>query len=140
MRKNCACATVARTVNGMTDPAQDSIDAARALLGPPLPESAVELTELLTRVQELVTAALDETMARAALGGASLRTIASSAQVAPNTVPPRLARSAVLGSYAEGGKVSAEGLAVARADQRQQHEDGTPKPTFTFTPRRRTTP
>ena len=86
----------------MTDPAQDNIDAARALLGPPLPESAVELTELLTRVQELVTAALDETMARAALGGASLRAIASSAQVAPNTVPPRLARSAVLGSYAEG--------------------------------------
>jgi hypothetical protein len=81
-------------------------------------------------------------MARAALSGASLRVIASSAQVAPNTVPPRLARSAVLGSYAEGGRVSAEGLAVARADQRQQHDaDGSvEQPAFTFTPRRRTRP
>lgn len=116
----------------MTDPLFDSINAARALLGPPLPSSEVELTELLTRVQEHLTAALDETMARAALGGASIRTIAFSAQVAPNTVPPRLARSAMLSSYAEGGKVTAEGIAVARADQR-----GKP---FTFTPRRRTTP
>jgi hypothetical protein len=124
----------------MNDPLLDTIEQARALLGAPLPDSAVELTELLTRVHELVNSALDETMARAALGGASLRTIASSAQVAPNTVPPRLARSAVLGSYAQGGKVSAEGLAVARADQRQQHdEDGAVKPAFTFIPRRRTT-
>ena len=126
----------------MTDPLLNHIESARQLLGRPMPESAVELTELLTRVQEHVIAALDETMARAALGGASLRAIASSAQVAPNTVPPRLARSAVLGSYAEGGRVSAEGLAVARADQRQQQaEDGpTSKPAFTFIPRRRTTP
>ena len=125
----------------MTDPMIANIDAARALLGEPMPTSPVELTELLTRAQEYLTAALDETMARAALGGASLRSIASSAQVAPNTVPPRLARSAVLGSYAEGGRVSAQGLAVARADQRQQRdEDGqVGEPTFTFTPRRRTT-
>jgi hypothetical protein len=126
----------------MTDPMIANIDAARALLGEPMPTSPVELTELLTRAQEYLTAALDETMARAALGGASLRSIASSAQVAPNTVPPRLARSAVLGSYAEGGRVSAEGLAVARADQRQQRDqDGAAGgPTFTFTPRRRTKP
>ena len=124
----------------MNDPLLDTIEQARALLGAPLPDSAVELTELLTRVHELVNSALDETMARAALGGASLRTIASSAQVAPNTVPPRLARSAVLGSYAQGGKVSAQGLAVARADQRQQHdEDGGVKAAFTFIPRRPTT-
>ena len=126
----------------MTDPLQASIEAARELLGNPLPTSPVELTEVLTRAQEHLTAALDETMARAALSGASLRAIASSAQVAPNTVPPRLARSAVLGSYAEGGRVSAEGLAVARADQRQQREaDGSAEqPAFAFTPRRRTRP
>ncbi len=125
----------------MTDPLLDHIDMVKSLLGPPVPESAVALTQLLTRVQELVTAALDEAMARAALDGASLRAIASSAQVAPNTVPPRLARSAMLGSYAEGGKVSAEGLAVARADRRQQrNEGGSARPAFTFTPRRRTTP
>ena len=92
----------------------------------------MELTELLTTVAELVSAALDETMARAALRGVSVRAIASSAQVAPNSVPPRLARSAALGAYAEGGKVSAEAIAVARADQREQS-------TFTFTPRRRST-
>lgn len=113
----------------MTDPAFENIDAARALLEPPMPESEVELTELLTKAQEHITAALDETMARAALGGASMRSIAFSAQVAPNSVPPRLARSAALSSYAAGGKVTAEALAVARADQKK----------FTFTPRRRTT-
>src|ERR1700712_5565534 len=126
----------------MTDPLLNHIESARQLLGRPMPESAVELTELLTRVQEHVIAALDETMARAALGGASLRSIASSAQVAPNTVPPRLARSVVLGSEAEGGRVSAEGLAVARADQRQRRDEegASGGQTFTFTPRRRTKP
>lgn len=112
----------------MNDPRQDNITAARALLHAPMPKSEVELTDLLTRAQEHITAALDETMARAALGGASMRTIAASAQVAPNSVPPRLARSATLSSYAEGGKVTAEALAVARADQKR----------LTFIPRRRT--
>lgn len=122
----------------MTDPLVDNIATARGLLESPLPESEVELTELLTKVQELITAALDEAMARAALNGVSMRAIASSAQVAPNTVPPRLARSAVLGSYAQGGKVTAEGVAVARADRREQHDPQGQR--FTFTPRRRTTP
>ena len=124
----------------MTDRLNDSITAARDLLTPPLPEDEVGLTEVLTRVQEHIGAALDETMARAALGGASVRSIASSAQIAPNTVPPRLARSATLAAYAEGGKVTAEGLAVARADHRQQQAEQPPNSsgTFTFTPRRRT--
>ncbi len=113
----------------MSDILIENIDAARALLSLPMPVSEVELTELLSRAQEHLAAALDETMARAALGGASMRTIAASAQVAPNSVPPRLARSAALAPYAEGGKVTAEALAVARADQKK----------FTFTPRRRTT-
>lgn len=110
-------------------PLIENIDAAEGLLTPPIPVSEVELTGLRTRAQEHITAALDETMARAALGGASMRTIAASAQVAPNSVPPRLARSAALASYAEGGKGTAPALAVARADHRK----------FTFTPRRRTT-
>jgi len=126
----------------MTDPLVSSVEAARNLLNRPMPDSAVELTELLTQAQEHITAALDETMARAALGGASLRAIAASAQVAPNSVPPRLARSAVLSSYAKGGKVSAEGLAVARADQVAHRADNdlSAESAFTFTPRRRTTP
>ena len=123
MRSTCVYAS------RVVDPLFENIDAARALLDLPMPESEVELTEVLTRVQEHITAALDETMARAALGGASMRTIASYAQVAPNSVPPRLARSAALAAYAESGKVTAEALAVARADQKR----------FTFTPRRRTT-
>ena len=124
----------------MNDRLEDSIRAARELLTPPLPGDEVGLTELLTRVQEHIGAALDETMARAALSGVSVRTIASSASVAPNTVPPRLAHSAALAAYAEGGKVTAEGLAVARADRRQQQaaqQPNSPEP-FTFTPRRRT--
>ncbi len=122
----------------MDDQIETHLSAVRDLLAPPLPVAAVELTELLTRVQVHVTAAMDEAMARAALTGVSMRAIAFSAQLAPNSVPPRLARSAVLGSYAEGGKVSAEQIAVARADQRQQIEPGTQTPApFTFQPRKR---
>lgn len=122
----------------MDDPIDNHIRAVRDALTPPLPATPVELTELLTDVQLHITAALDEAMARAALTGVSLRSIASSAQLAPNSVPPRLARSAALGTYAERGKVSAEQIAVARADHRQQDGPGTRSSgPFTFQPRKR---
>src|SRR4051812_42875402 len=122
----------------MDDPIDTHVQAARTLLTPPLPTDAVELTELLTRAQLQVAAALDEAMARAALTGVSLRAIAQGAQLAPNSVPPRLARSATLGSYAEGGKVSAEQLAVARADHRERAGQDAGQPArFTFQPRKR---
>lgn len=122
----------------MEDPIDTHLQAVRDRLTPPLPAAPVELTELLTDVQMHVTAALDEAMARAALTGVSMRAIASSAQLAPNSVPPRLARSAALGTYAERGKVTADQIAVARADHRQQSEPGARNPSpFTFQPRRR---
>lgn len=122
----------------MDDPIDTYLEAVRELLAPPLPAVPVELTEVLTKAQGHLGAALNEAMARAALTGVSLRAIASSAQLAPNSVPPRLARSAVLGAYAEGGKVSAEQLAVARADQQAQTESQTDSAArFTFQPRRR---
>lgn len=122
----------------MEDPIDTHLQAVRDRLTPPLPAVPVELTELLTDVQIHITAALDEAMARAALTGVSMRAIAVSAQLAPNSVPPRLARSAVLGTYAEHGKVSADQIAVARADHRQQAEPGNPTPApFTFQPRKR---
>ena len=122
----------------MEDAIDTHLQAVRDRLTPPLPTTPVELTELLTDVQMHITAALDEAMARAALTGVSLRAIASSAQVAPNSVPPRLARSAVLSSYAERGKVTADQIAVARADHRQQTEPGTEHSApFTFQPRKR---
>ena len=124
----------------MEDAIDTHLQAVRDRLTPPLPTTPVELTELLTDVQMHITAALDEAMARAALTGVSLRAIASSAQLAPNSVPPRLARSAVLSSYAERGKVTADQIAVARADHRQQTEPGTQDSApFTFRPRKRST-
>ncbi len=137
VRNSCTCATLARMVGVMDDPIDTHLQAVRDRLAPPLPQAAVELTELLTEVQLHITAALDEAMARAALTGVSMRAIASSAQLAPNSVPPRLARSAALRTYAERGKVTAEQIAVARADHRQQGEPNTPPPPFTFQPRRR---
>lgn len=123
----------------MTDPLHHHVQRARELLAEPLPDSPVDLTTVLTHAQAELAAALDEAMARAALGGASVRTIAAHAEVAPNSVPPRLARSASLQDYAEAGKVSAEGLAVARADLKEQRSDPErPSAPFTFTPRRRT--
>ena len=123
----------------MSDALQDEVDATTALLEPPLPDSAVDLTAVLTEAHRHLSAALDEAMARAALSGASVRTIAASAGVAPNSVPPRLARSASLSQYADAGKVTAEGLAVARVDRRRQETSAAATAPFSFTPRRRST-
>ena len=97
----------------------------------------MELVETLARVSAAIALALDEAMAQAAVAGASSRLIADAAGVAPNSVPPRLARSAALAAYAEDGKVSAEGIAAARFTQRQQLPTA---PRFTFTPRKRSEP
>ncbi len=89
---------------------RDALDQVRA----DVPEEAVEH---LGRARVALDAALDEAMALAALGGSSLRAVAERAGVAPNTVPPRLARTAALSDYAgDDGKVGSTGVERARYD------------------------
>jgi hypothetical protein len=74
----------------------------------------------LTRARDAVQSALDEAMARAVtLEGTSVRQVAALACIAPNSVPPRLARSATLAAYSRDGRVDAEGITLARADHHQ---------------------
>jgi hypothetical protein len=76
------------------------LQSARDLLAS-VPDDPMRAVELLSRVREAVDAALDEAMARAALEGASFRSVASRAGLAPNSVAPRLARTAALSPYAD---------------------------------------
>ncbi|PJI95127.1 hypothetical protein [Luteimicrobium subarcticum] len=98
--------------------ARDALEAAAAA---PRGEAVEQLAE----ARGLVDAALDEAMAESLLDGASMRSVALDAGVAPNTVPPRLARTAALAAYSgPDGRVSAEGVTRARYDR----ERGTPPP------------
>ena len=77
----------------------------------------------LTRARDAVQSALDEAMAQAVTReGASLRQVAALAGIAPNSVSPRLARSATLSAYSRGGRVDAEGITLARADHHQTEQ------------------
>ena len=66
-----------------------------------VPDDPMQAVEQLSRAREAVDAALDEAMARAALEGASFRSVASRAGLAPNSVAPRLARTTALSPYAD---------------------------------------
>ena len=66
-------------------------------------------------------------MAATVVRGASVRQVAGAAGMAPNSVTPRLADTAALGDYAEGERVTSEGIARARHAAR-----------MTFQPRRPT--
>ena len=116
----------------MPDTPLDRTARVRALLEPPLPQVPAELIALLSQAMSELTAVLDEAMAEASLEGLSSRAIADAAGLAPNSVPPRLARSSALADYAQDGRVSAEGVAAARYAARAQD------PRFIFTPRRST--
>ncbi len=116
----------------MSDTPNDRTERVRALLEPPLPQAPADLIALLSQAISELSATLDEAMAQASLQGLSSRSIADAAGLAPNSVPPRLARSAALADYAEDGRVTAEGVAAARYAARAQ------SPRFTFTPRRPT--
>jgi hypothetical protein len=101
------------------------LDAARAALDAASRAAPGDAVEPLSRARSLLDAALDEAMAEALLAGASMRSVADDAGVAPNTLPPRLARTRSLAAYATPeGRVSAEGVARARYDR----ERGTPPP------------
>lgn len=118
MRSICTCAEKWRKVGRVSAQRIDLLVAqVRQQLAEPLPTDPTELVAGLARAAGVLSEALDEAMARAALDGASLRSIAGRAGVAPNSVPPRLARSQALAEYADAGKVSAEAVVVARADR-----------------------
>lgn len=99
-----------------------------AALGAADPEAAVAH---LSRGSESLEEALREAMADAVLAGASMRRVAEITGMAPNSVPPRLARSKLLSPYAGDGNITAQGIAVAR------HEAASGRSSMTFTPRRK---
>ncbi|MFB8229893.1 hypothetical protein [Cellulosimicrobium sp. NPDC055967] len=111
-----------------TDPSRHPrprLDAARAALDEASTAAPGEAVEPLSRARALLDVALDEAMAEALLAGSSMRSVAESAGVAPNTVPPRIARTPALAGYSgPDGRVSAEGVTRARYDR----ERGTPPP------------
>jgi len=100
-------------------------------------ERALGATEPDTVVAELSGAgkalddALREAMAASALAGTSMRRLAEIAGIAPNSVPPRLARSKSLSPYADEGSITSQLIAVARYDA------ASGRPPMTFTPRRK---
>jgi len=98
---------------------------------------ALEATEPEAVVAELSGAgkslddAVREAMAASALAGTSMRRLAEIAGMAPNSIPPRLARSKSLGPYADEGSITSQGIAVARYDA------ASGRPPMTFQPRRK---
>lgn len=84
-----------------------------------LTSSTTAVTSL-TQARDAVQSALDEAMAQAVTReGASLRQVAALAGIAPNSVSPRLARSATLSAYSRDGRVDAQGITLARVDHHQ---------------------
>ncbi|KLN36703.1 hypothetical protein FB00_02275 [Cellulosimicrobium funkei] len=106
-------------------PSRPRLDAARTALDEAAAAEPGTAVEPLARARALLDVALDEAMAEALLAGSSMRSVAEAAGVAPNTVPPRLARTPALAGYSSpDGRVSAEGVTRARYDR----ERGTPPP------------
>jgi hypothetical protein len=75
--------------------------------------------------------ALAEAMAAAVITGTSMRRVAELTGLAPNSVPPRLARSKALSPYAGDGAITSQDIAVARYDAAGG------RPPMTFKPRRK---
>lgn len=106
-----------------------------------LSRDPLEAVSQLTEARKAIDEALNEAMAEAALEGVPMRAVALAAEVAPNSVPPRLARSPLLAPYAFEGKVSSESIVRARYDSeaKRDPEEALPaKPKMTFTRRRPT--
>lgn len=105
-----------------------------------IPEQALDQVEVLGEVRELVDEALNESMARAALDGASIRAVALRAGLSPNAVPPRLARSEPLQAYSSpDGRVVGSAIERARYDVEQNRTPPPPTSPTRFQKRRRTT-
>lgn len=76
----------------------------------------LKLISTLAEVRALIETALNEAMAEAALEGASIREVAGRAGLAPNSVPPRLARTEKLAPYAWDGTLTSSSIERARYD------------------------
>lgn len=150
---NCLCASIAHVhlVHYVRVMASDknaphrtdglpSLASARAALEAAAGLAPEEAVAALAEARVQLDAALDEAMAQALLAGHSLRSVAADAGVAPNTVPPRVARTAALGSYrGPDDRVTAEGVTRARYDVEQgKHVSAAPEATTPLRFRRRT--
>ena len=112
----------------MSESLRDEVTRAQQALTRVDPDDPTPATvEALRDAVAAATAALNEAMAATVLRGASVRQVAGAAGMAPNSVAPRLAETRSLGDYAEGERVTAEGIARARHAAR-----------MTFQPRRPT--
>jgi lambda repressor-like predicted transcriptional regulator len=116
--------------NGWRASAQQAAEAIERALGTADPEDVVADLSAAGRALDEATR---EAMAAAVLDGTSMRRVAEVAGLAPNSVPPRLARSKSLGPYADEGAVSAQGIAVARYEAAARAG----RPPLKFTPRRK---
>lgn len=89
---------------------------------------------------EALTGLIDESMAQAlVIGAATLRSAGAGAGLSENAVGPRLARTRVLGAYANPeGRVTAAGVERARYDQETGAVPEPPpeRPPLRFKPRR----
>jgi hypothetical protein len=105
-----------------------------------LPERSLDRVEVLGEVRELVDEALNESMARATLDGASIRAVALRAGLSPNAVPPRLARSEPLQAYSTpDGRVVGSAIERARYDAELNRTPPQPTSPPRFQKRRPTT-
>jgi hypothetical protein len=123
------------------DPLAEALRAAKAAiedLDPSAPTDPAALVAALSAARDRLDEALDEAMATAALHGASMRKVAQAAMLAPNTLPPRLARTASLADYADEGKVTSGSLERARHDRRRGTYEPAPNPPEALRFRRRT--
>jgi len=114
--------------NGWRESAEQVRQAIERALGETEPEAVVAE---LSGAGKALDDALREAMAASALAGTSMRRLAEIAGMAPNSVPPRLARSKSLRPYADEGSITSESIAVARYDA------ASGRPPMTFTPRRK---
>lgn len=101
-----------------SDPLDASLAGAREALAAVDPDRPTAALPLLRRAAELVSQAIDESLARTVLAeNVSIRSAAQLAGLSENAVGPRLARTAALGAYGDAsGRVSAKGVDRARYD------------------------
>lgn len=105
-------------------------------------EDTSERVALLRSARDIVDGLMNDTMAEAVVyQGSSLRSVASAAGFADNAIRPRLAQTALLSNYADGGEVSIAGVHRARHDYslNANTEVGTKKSPMKFVARRSST-
>jgi hypothetical protein len=120
------------------DPLDEVLTEARTALADVRADRPAEALPLLRQTAELVSRAIDETLARTVLSDVSIRAAAQLAGLSENAVGPRLARTAALAAYGDvTGKVTAKGVERARYDvERGEYAPVTPPAPMRFRARR----